>query len=258
MIDRLFRQVDADNNHFVDVDELYQLLKPLRPGKISKPECSQIIKRFTINNSGHLDQEEFHRVVKAEIQGNLTKQLTDIENHKKTFRLQDKDKDSKLTHAEFKNTISTKLGASSIDDDDLNALISFLDQDGDGLIEIDEFFVTLQHSGSLDFAPGNNLANSEQNEKNKKIQRCLLEIRNTMSFDLFEYFAFFGEHALPGFFAPSFLQPLLENEYRNMPAKGLVTETPSAVARKTPDFSSADRPDSEIKIVEKTCLEICI
>jgi len=146
-----------------------------------------------------------------------------------------------LTHAEFKNTISTKLGASSIDDDDLDALISFLDEDGDGLINIDEFFVSLQNSGSLDFAPGNNLANSEQNEKNKKVQRCLLEIRNTMSFDLFEYFAFFGEHALPGFFEPSFLQNLLEKEYRNLPAKGVATENPSAVASKKPDFSSADK-----------------
>ena len=73
MIDRLFRQVDADNNHFVDVDELYQLLKPLRPGKISKAECSQIIKRFTTKNSERLDQAEFHQVVKAEIQENLTK-----------------------------------------------------------------------------------------------------------------------------------------------------------------------------------------
>jgi hypothetical protein len=45
-----------------------------------------------------------------------------------------------------------------------------------------------------------------------------------MSFDLFEYFAFFGEHALPGFFEPSFLQNLLEKEYRNMPAQGVVGE----------------------------------
>ena len=178
-------------------------------------------------------------MVKAEIQENLTKPPTDIENYKKIFRLQDKDKDGKLTHAEFKNTIMTKLDEISIDDDDLNALISFLDEDGDGLIIIDEFFVTLQNSGSLDFAPGKNLANSKQNEKNRKVQRALLEIRNTMSFDLFEYFAFFGEHALPGFFEPSFLQNLLEKEYRNMPAKGVATEDPSVVVSKKPDFSKA-------------------
>lgn len=43
-IDRLFRLIDANHNGFVDVDELYQMLKPLRPGKISKAYCNQIIK----------------------------------------------------------------------------------------------------------------------------------------------------------------------------------------------------------------------
>jgi len=65
-----------------------------------------------------------------------------------------------LTIAEFKYTVTNKIDANHIDDDDLNALISFLDADGDKLIPIDEFFVSLQHSGSLDFAPGTNLANS--------------------------------------------------------------------------------------------------
>jgi hypothetical protein len=39
MIDRLFRKVDANHNGFVDIEELYNLLKPLRPGKISLAEC---------------------------------------------------------------------------------------------------------------------------------------------------------------------------------------------------------------------------
>ena len=67
MIDRLFRKVDANHNGFVDINELYQLLKPLRPGKISLDECKQVLNQFDDNNDGQLDQEEFHRVVKHEI-----------------------------------------------------------------------------------------------------------------------------------------------------------------------------------------------
>ena len=204
-IDRLFRLVDANHNGFVDVDELYQLLKPLRPGKISKAHCNQIIKEFDANNDGTLDQEEFHEVVKAEIQENLTKNLSDIENYKKIFRLEDKDKDGELTNAEFSQTILTKIGAKSIDSADLSELVAFLDQDGNGKINIDEFFAMLENSGTVNFAPDPDLNNSEQNERNKKVQRCLLEIRLAMSFDLFEYFAFYTENALPSFFEPSFL-----------------------------------------------------
>jgi len=75
-----------------------------------------------------------------------------------------------------------------------------------------------------------------------------------MSFDLFEYFAFFGEHALPGFFEPSFLQNLLEKEYRNMPAQGVVGEGGSGIQSKKPDFASAEKPGSSLQVRDKTCL----
>jgi len=256
-IDRLFRKVDADHSGFVDIDELYQLLKPLRPGKISRAECEQIVRRFDANNDGQLDREEFHEVVKAEYQENLTKNLTDVENYKKIFRLEDTDKDGQLTRPQFKNTILTKIDARSMSEPDLDELISFLDQDGDGFIVIDEFFVLLQNSGSLNFAPDPDHKNSEQGEKNKKVQRCLLEIRQAMSFDLFEYFAFFGENALPKFFEPSFLQHLLEKEYQNMPAKGVLRQEQSVVANRKLDFSSEDPLDGKA-MEDNTCLQITV
>ena len=43
-----------------------------------------------------------------------------------------------------------------------------------------------------------------------------------------------------------------------MPAEGVATDNQSAIASKKPDFSSADKLESEIKVVEKTCLEISI
>ena len=151
----------------------------------------------------------------------------------------------------------TKIGAKAINEPDLDELISFLDQDGDGFIVIDEFFVLLQNSGSLNFAPDPDHKNSEQGEKNKKVQRCLLEVRRAMSFDLFEYFAFFGENALPKFFEPSFLQHLLENEYQNMPAKGVLRQDDSPGANKELDFRSDD-PLHGMKMEDGTCLEITV
>lgn len=38
-IDRLFRKVDADQSGYVEIKELHNLLKPLRPGKLSMADC---------------------------------------------------------------------------------------------------------------------------------------------------------------------------------------------------------------------------
>ena len=83
--------------------------------------------------------------------------------------------------------------------------MEFFDNDGDKLIVIDEFFTLLKNVGSIEFSQGKQELNFEQIEKNKKTKKLLLELRGLMSFNLFEYFSFFGENELPSFFEPSFL-----------------------------------------------------
>jgi Ca2+-binding EF-hand superfamily protein len=85
-IDRLFRKVDADHSGYVETQELYNLLKPLRPGKLSMADCEQIIARFDKDNDRRLDQAEFHAIVKAELQENMTRPLKDIESTKRVLR----------------------------------------------------------------------------------------------------------------------------------------------------------------------------
>lgn len=85
-IDRLFRKVDADHSGYVETMELYNLLKPLRPGKLSVADCEQIIARFDKDNDGRLDQAEFHAIVKAEMQENMTQPLKDVESTKRILQ----------------------------------------------------------------------------------------------------------------------------------------------------------------------------
>ena len=63
-IERLFRRVDANHNGLVDAEELYQLFKPLRPGKISLTEVQQMIKMYDKDNNGTIGPEEFQIIVK--------------------------------------------------------------------------------------------------------------------------------------------------------------------------------------------------
>ncbi len=71
-IERLFRRVDANHNGLVDAEELYQLFKPLRPGKISLTEVQQMIKMYDKDNNGTIGPEEFQIIVKQEIIKDLT------------------------------------------------------------------------------------------------------------------------------------------------------------------------------------------
>lgn len=112
-----------------------------------------------------------------------------------------------------------------------------MDEDDTELIEIEEFLAVVQNAGLIDFseeAAGG--VNTEQADRFKKVQRCLAEIRTAMTFDLFEYFAFFGEKQLPSFFEPSFLQPLLEKESRYLPSKHLNTDPSDSTLMANQDF----------------------
>ena len=143
MVDRLFRKVDSNHNGFVDLQELYQLLKPLRPGSISEAECAQIMATFDSDKDARLDQEEFCQVVKAELQKNLTCLAPDLDGYKKLFFAEDKDKDGHLTAAELNTVVNKKLKVKNISDNDLKCLFSFIDFDGDALVGVEELFTCI-------------------------------------------------------------------------------------------------------------------
>jgi len=241
-IDRLFRKVDADHSGYVETAELYNLLKPLRPGKISMAECEQLIARFDKDSDHRLDQEEFHAIVKAEMLGNMTQPLKDVENTKRILRQLDKDKDGQLTLDEFREAIFKSLAVKNVTEEQVEALVEFIDDDGNELIEIDEFLAIVQNAGMIDFseaAAGG--TNTEQADRFKKVQRCLAEIRGAMTFDLFEYFTFFGEKELPAFFEPSFLQPMLEKETKFQPSRYLNTDPNDKKLMNARDFSDVEK-----------------
>jgi hypothetical protein len=124
-----------------------------------------------------------------------------------------------------------------VSEDQVDALIEFIDQDGNELIEIEEFLAVVQNVGLIDFseeAAGG--INTEQADRFKKVQRCLAEIRTAMTLDLFEYFVFFGEKQLPSFFEPSFLQPILEKENKYLPSRHLNTDPGDSKLMAAQDF----------------------
>jgi Ca2+-binding EF-hand superfamily protein len=151
-IDRLFRKVDADHSGYIETRELYDLLKPLRPGKLSVADCEQIIAGFDRDSDGRLDQAEFHAIVKAELQENMTRPLKDVENTKGILRQLDRDRDGRLSVSEFKDALFKEMAVKNLADEDVDALVHLLDQDGDELIEIGEFLAVVQKAGLIDFS----------------------------------------------------------------------------------------------------------
>lgn len=222
-ISKLFRQVDRDKSGHVDLDELYNLLKPTNPGTFNKAKCQQIIERFDSNSDGVLDEEEFHKVVQCVISESLTNPHADFEDWKKRFRLLDKDKDGQLTVEEFKTMITENLKVKAINGSDIDTLVAWIDQDGDKKIPIGEFFELLANNAQINYEPNQDMAGSEQSENNLVVKKCLFAIRNAMSIDLFEYFSVQCANALPDFFEPSFLQNIIEKGGKNMPSQGLIS-----------------------------------
>ena len=172
------------------------------------------------------------------------------------LRQLDSDRDGQLTLEEFKDAIFKKIGVQNVSEDQVEALIEFIDKDGDELIHIEEFLAVVQNAGVIDFseeAAGG--INTEQADHFKKVQRCLAEIRTAMTFDLFEYFAFFGEKQLPNFFEPSFLQPVLEKENGCLPSRHLNTDPGDSKLMTARDFSDIEE---EKVTVEEDCFKFAV
>ena len=85
--DRLFEKYDTNKNHFIEDDELYNLViklsKELRVGYIpTREEIKELFSRLDKDKSKNLDQKEFKQFTKA-----LIKDLLNInEERKKLYK----------------------------------------------------------------------------------------------------------------------------------------------------------------------------
>ena len=101
------------------------------------------------------------------------------------------------------------------------------------------------------------LSNSVQNEFNRAVQRCLLELRAAVGLDLFDFFAFCDTNGLPSFFEPSFLQPRIEKERLNLPSQNLVAE-PDPFSVYPADLLTNPEELSKLKLEKEECLELTL
>jgi hypothetical protein len=78
-----------------------------------------------------------------------------------------------------------------------------------------------------------------------------------MTFDLFEYFTFFGEKKLPTFFEPSFLQPLLERESKYRPSRHLNMDPSDAKLLDARGFADVEQWASLV-VPDNICFKMTI
>ena len=137
----------------------------------------------------------------------MTKPLEQVEDLRKRLHTMDKDRDGLLSVDEFRIAIFVYLDVRNLTENELDQLIDLMwvddDTENPGMrgVDINDFIELLKNAGSLDLQQ--DTGNLSEVARMRTSQKCLFQIRNAVSFDLFSYLTLF--ETMPDFLEPSFL-----------------------------------------------------
>lgn len=140
-ISEAFHLFDADGSGTIDSEELALAMKGLGFGDLSRDEVEQIMRSMKCTANGLVPYAEFEKMVKSRMAPRDSP-----EEVLKAFQLFDLDKKGKISFENLKDV--AKLLGEDPGDEVLREMIMEADEDGDGVVSLDEFkHVMMQMKG---------------------------------------------------------------------------------------------------------------
>ncbi|VDK32833.1 unnamed protein product [Taenia asiatica] len=124
-----FHSMDSDNNGELSKDEILQCLKE---SKLPKEKLSEFLDLFDADGDGRVTLDEYERAL-----GLKEVPETTIDDWRQTFAEMDVDKSGFLTVSEIHEGL-LKIGV-NITEADISEFIKTVDDNGDGVLTVDEF-----------------------------------------------------------------------------------------------------------------------
>ncbi|VDM17452.1 unnamed protein product [Hydatigera taeniaeformis] len=124
-----FHLMDSDNNGELSRDEILQCL---RESKLPKDKLNEFLSLFDADGDGRVTLDEYERAL-----GLKEVPQTTIDDWKRTFAEMDVDKSGFLTVSEIHEGL-LKIGV-NISKVDISDFIKSVDNNGDGVLTVDEF-----------------------------------------------------------------------------------------------------------------------
>merc|ERR1712178_632327 len=136
-----FSLFDSDASGMIDIRELKAAIRALG-FEVKNEELKKMVTDIDNDGNGTIEFSEFLMMMTAKMGGKDTRE--DIE---KVFKLFDDDNPNKIS---FRNLarVAEELGE-NIDDEELQDMINQADRDGDGEINIDEFYRIMKKKGNF-------------------------------------------------------------------------------------------------------------
>jgi len=136
-----FNLFDADGSGSIDMKEISKAMKVMGI-KISKEELTKMISDVDSSGDGDIDFSEFLQMMTGKMGEKDSR-----EDVVKVFKLFDDDNTGKITLRNLRR-VSQELGE-TIDDDELMDMLMQADRDGDGELDVDEFYRIVKKKGNF-------------------------------------------------------------------------------------------------------------
>lgn len=130
ILSETFKKIDKNGDGKLSLDELTEMYKETMGEEEALKEAQKIMKQVDTDNNGYIDFTEFLKVSMD------TQKIMSLENLKKAFKMFDKDDSGKISAQELKLVLT---GSKASDEKVWTDIISQVDFDGDGEIDLAEF-----------------------------------------------------------------------------------------------------------------------